>query len=120
MSKISADLKTFFDHKYPRFWKLKLEYFPIKKVFPKTANNKKISQIKLIMSKISADLKNLFCAQNPRFWNLKSDFFPIKKVFRRFSKIGYFFLPELDFYKKKKSENIFREGGREGGKEVGR
>ena len=52
---------------------------------------------------------------------MKLDFFPIKKVFRRFSKIGYFFfhLKFISIKKIKKSENIFREKGREVGREGG-
>ena len=67
--------EDFFFAKYPRFWKLKLEYFPIKKVFPKTANNKKISHIKLIMSEISADLKNLFWPKIPPILKLEVGIF---------------------------------------------
>ena len=59
MSKILADLKNLFCAQNPLFWNLKSDFFPIKKVFPKTANNKKISHIKLIMSEILEDLKNL-------------------------------------------------------------
>ena len=54
-----ADFDFFFP-KYPRFWKLKLEYFPIKKVFRKTAKYGKLSFFKLIMSEVSKDLRNIF------------------------------------------------------------
>ena len=71
-----------------RFWKLKLDFFPIKKLFRKTANNKKITYFKLITSEVSANLKNLFWSNNYRFWNFKLDFFPIKKVFRKSAKFA--------------------------------
>ena len=42
------------------FFKLKLEYFPIKKVFRKTAKYGILSFFKLIMSEVSKDLRNIF------------------------------------------------------------
>ena len=38
--------------KYPHFWKLKLDFFPIKKVFRLTAKYGKFSYFKLIMNEV--------------------------------------------------------------------
>jgi len=76
-------ISIFFFRKYPRFWKLKLEYFRIEKVFRKTAIYAKLSFFKLIMSEVSKDLRNFF---QPQFWKMKLEYFPIKKVFRKTAK----------------------------------
>ena len=58
-----------------RFWNLKSDFFPIKKVFRKTANNKKITYFKPIMSEISANLKNLFWPPKPPILKVEVGFF---------------------------------------------
>ena len=62
-----------------RFWNLKSDFFPIKKVFRKTANNKKKTYFKPIMSEIAANLKNLFLPQNPPILKVEFEFFSDKK-----------------------------------------
>ena len=66
---------------------LKLEYFPIKKVFPKTANNNKITYFKIIMSEISTDLKNLFLSHKTAHFESWSRIFFRLKIFSLYSKI---------------------------------
>ena len=54
-----------FEPKFPLFWNLKLEYFPIEKVLHKTAKYGKLSFFKLIMSEVSKDLRNIFLSPKP-------------------------------------------------------
>ena len=42
-----------------------MDFFPIEKVFRKTAKTKNFSTLGLIMSEISANLKNIFREQEP-------------------------------------------------------
>ena len=98
----------FFFQKYPRFWKLKLEYFSIKKVFYKTAKMGNFSFFKLIMSEVSKDLGTKNFRQNPRFFNLKLDFFPVRIFFAFFFQIGkYLIYLNFIFVNLKKKQGTF-------------
>jgi len=77
---------------FSRFWKLKLDFFPIEKVFRKTAKTKNFSTLELIMSEISANLKNIFFQKkvaatwcdfyfSPPILKLEVGFFSDKKSF---------------------------------------
>ena len=98
-----------FNKKNQNFWKLKLDCFPIKKVFRKTANNKKIAYFKPIMSEISANLKDIFREQKPPILKLEVGFFSDRKFFWKiFEKWQKFFhLKFLSKKKIKKWENFF-------------
>merc|ERR1712168_1407329 len=78
--------------KTPNFRNLKLDFFPMKKVFRSMAKWGKFSYYYLIMTKVSRK-KILF--KTPNFRNLKLDFFPMKKVFcltAKWGKFSYYYL----------------------------
>ena len=84
----------FFFPKNPRFWKFKLDFFPLEKVFEilwrNTMNKRLLNYLWLKFQEICGIF---FFTKYPRFWKLKSDFFPIEKVFRKtanIKKISYF------------------------------
>ena len=90
-----------------RFWNLKLDFFPIEKVFRKKASSKKITCIKIIMSEISANLKNIFLSQKtPDFetWNV---IFSDRKRFSQISIICIFFHLKFISIKKKTEPFLF-------------
>jgi len=58
-----------------------LDFFPIEKVFRKTAKTKNFSTLGLIMSEISANLKNIFREQKPPILKLEVGFFSDRKSF---------------------------------------
>ena len=104
----------FFFPKYPRFWNLKLDFCPLKKVFEIFCRNiVNHRPINYSWPKFQQICGIFFFTKYPRFWNLKLDFCPIKKVFCRFSKIRQIFFTWTLFLKikKKKSEKLFREVG---------
>ena len=63
--------------------KLRLDFFPMEKVFRKTAKTKFFSTLELIMSEISANLKDIFWPRKPPFLKLEVGFFSDKKSFRK-------------------------------------
>ena len=119
----------FFLQKYPRFWNLKLDFFPFKNSFLQIfENTPNFFHLNFISKKKLKKSGNLFFAEKsacylwgfwfffqkyPRFWNLKLDFFPFRKISAIFSKIRQFFFTWTLFQKKKKTENLFRSVGQE-------
>merc|ERR1712198_498691 len=89
----------------------KLDFFPIEKVFRKTAKTKNFSTLGLIMSEISANLNNIFREQKPPILKVEVGFFSDKKSFSQiFENTEIFFhLKVISKKKKKKSEKLFRE-----------
>jgi len=55
--------------------KVEVVFFPIEKLFRKTAKWSKFSYSKLIMTDVSANLKNIFFSQNPRILKVEVGFF---------------------------------------------
>ena len=93
----------FFSPKYPRFWNLKLDFCPLKKVFEIFCRNiVNHRPINYSWPKFQQICGIFFFTKYPRFWNLKLNFCPIKKVFRRFSKIRQIFFTWTLFLKIKK------------------
>ena len=108
---------TFFCHQYPRFWNLKLDFFPFKKSFSQIFENTPIFfYLNFISKKKLKKSGNLFLAEKsacylwgfwfffqkyPRFWNLKLDFFPFWNFPAIFSKIRQIFFTWTSFLKKK-------------------
>ena len=61
---------------YHRFWKLILDFCPLKKVFDFILLKKRESTpYKLIMTKVSRNLRIIFFPKYPRFWKFKVIFF---------------------------------------------
>ena len=88
----------FFFSKYLRFWKLKLDFFPIEKLLHKTFFLANFIISELIMSEVSKDLRNLFFPKKPRILELEVGFFSTKKkFFADFPKYGNFFPSKLYF-----------------------
>ena len=71
----------FFFSKYLRFWKLKLDFFPIEKLLHKTIFLANFIISELIMSEVSKDLRNIFFPKIPPILKLKVGFFSSKKKF---------------------------------------
>ena len=92
-----------------RFWNLKLDFFPIEKVFRKTAKTKNFSTLEVIMSEISANLKNIFWPRKPPILKLEVGFFSDRKRFSQIfeNRIFFFHLKFISIKKKKKSEKLF-------------
>ena len=100
-----------------RFWNLKLDFFPIEKVFRKTAKTKNFSTLELIMSEISANLKNIFWPRKPPILKLEVGFFSDRKRFSQIfeNRIFFFHLKFISIKKKIREPFLIgREGGREG------
>ena len=74
----------FFFPKSPRFWNLKLEYFPIEKVFADFPNSGTFIYSYLLMTKFSARL--IFFSKNTPDFQLEVGFFSDRKTFRRLPK----------------------------------
>ena len=72
------------------------------------------------MTEVSRNLRYIFFPKIPPILNLKLDFFPVKKSFSQIfqNTANFFYLNFISKKKKKKSEKLFREGGREGGREL--
>ena len=74
----------FFFPKNPWFWKIKLDFFPLKKVFEifwrNTAN---YLYLNYLWPKFQHIWGIFFFTKYARFWKLKLDFFPIENVFRK-------------------------------------
>ena len=88
--------------KSPRFWNLKLEYFPIEKVFADFPNRGTFIYSYLLMTKFSARL-NFFFPKIPPIFNLKLDFFPFR-IFPDFffqNTQHFFYLNYISVKKKK-------------------
>ena len=87
---------------------MKSDFFPIEKVFRKTANIKKISYFKLIMSEISANLKNKKSDPKPPILKLEVGFFSDRKRFSQIFENTIIFLSKLIMTKfSAKSEKLF-------------
>ena len=69
-----------YELKYPHFWKLQLEFFPIENFFRKTAKWGKFTYFKLIMSEVSANLKNIFFSIKPPILKFEVGFFSDRKT----------------------------------------
>ena len=109
MTEVSKNLRNFFFTKYPRFWNLKLDFFPLKKVFEIFCQNiVNDPPLNYIWPKFQGICGTFFFAKSPRFSNLKLDYFPHKKVFQDFRNRGKFIPSEVHLTKfSAKLENIF-------------
>ena len=104
---------TFFFFKYPRFWKLKLEYFPLKKVFHKRAKIVCFSFLKLIMTEVWKDLRIIFWRPIPPILQLEVGFFSDTKFFSHiFQNLANLFTLNFIFVNLKKNQrNFFESSG---------
>ena len=71
----------FFFSKYLRFWKLKLDFFPIEKLLHKTIFLANFIISELIMSEVSKDLRNIFFPKIPPILKLEVGFYSDRKTF---------------------------------------
>ena len=127
MTEVSRNFRNFFFPKIPRFWNLKLDFFPFKKSFLQIFENTPIFfYLNFISKKKLKKSGNLFFAEKsacylwgfwfffqkyPRFWNLKLDFFPFRNFSAIFSKIRQiFFTWTLFLTKKNKNQRTFFRG----------
>ena len=96
MSEVSRNLRNIFFTKYPPFWNLKLDFFPLKKVFEIFRRNR----VNFIMSEVSRNLRNIFFHKIPPILKLEVGFFSSKKkFFADFPKCGTFIPSKLHFCK---------------------
>ena len=61
MTEVSANLRNIFFPKYPRFWKLKLDFFPVKKSFSQIfQNSQHFFRLNFISKKKIKKSENIF------------------------------------------------------------
>ena len=75
----NGDFDFFF--KIPQIFKFKLDFFPIKKVFRKTAKLTKLTYFELIMTEVSENFKNIFVSPKPAILQVEVGFFSDRKSF---------------------------------------
>ena len=86
----------FFFPKNRRFWKLKLDFFPLQNIFEIFWQNKaSYLHLNYLWPKFQLICGIFFFTKYPRFWKLKLDFFPIEKVFRKTANTKHFSFSEL-------------------------